>query len=500
MNSIVQIFIKVLIMGAGEPTRLNLHQVLFGTIVSLVTMLIVAAGVAAVILYLRHTKKIVSADHSSEIDEGTGLGNRYYLSRRYREIVKPEKREEYALICIYADSDKLERNFGRDKMLEYVIYVSDYIQKYLTSHDIIARVPGDGLFVLAKVGNPILAEMPDIIKSISRYGFDDPDNLLRPDVYRASAGVYPIKKNDDDIHECIFNAYQTAVNAYDANELVMFCDEKMIAMFSDEREMRKEINKAFDEHQFVTFIQFFVDTMNNTNIVGGEALIRWNHPEKGILSPINFVPFMEKEDLISRLDYYNLDEVCTFIQEMYDHGVENNFYISCNFSRKTFSSHDFVESCLKIFENYTFPKSMIAFEMTESENVKNIIQAYNNAVELKKLGIKLLLDDFGEGFASFYDLTEYPIDGLKIDKALVDNIHTEKGNTILRGMTRMGHELNMKVIVEGVENDDQVRELQNIRCDILQGFKFHRPISTSDAKKTLSEARSEFIKDDSATA
>lgn len=489
MESILRHMTAIFVRGGTAVSVYETNRVLFGVAVSALTLLIVAAGVIAVLLYLRQSGKLVSADHSSEIDEGTGLGNRYYLARRYSEMVKPSKRSEYVLCCIYADSDKLERNFKRDEMLKFVTHVSELVQtvmKQIRSVYVLARVPGYGLFVLVKKDSGFVENLNSLVREAGSYALHQENGQLS-DAYRTAAGIYPLKAEDSDIHECIFTAYHTALAAYEQNEDLLVCDDEMVAMFSDERDMRREITRAFENREFVTYIQFFVDTMDNEDIVGGEALVRWNHPERGILSPINFVPFMEKEDLIPNLDYYNLEEVCRFIEEMYNNGIKNNFYISCNFSRKTFSSHDFVDRVKEIFKDFDFPKSMIAFEMTESENVKNIVQAYNNAVQIKELGVKILLDDFGEGFASFYDLTEYPVDGLKIDKALVDSIHTEKGNTILRGMTKMGHELNMKVIVEGVESDDQVNELKDIRCDIIQGFRFHRPIPVHEAKKTLAD-------------
>ncbi len=482
---------------ADDPPRYihtRAQHIMMGFAVSVVTAMVVTLGVVIVIYYLRRTRRIFSAEHSSEIDEGTGLGNRYYLERCYEEQVKPEKRHEYALVCLFADSERMERIYGREAMLDFVVYSADITQKYLNSHDFFCRIPGIGLVVLTKSkGEELTRDIPDLLQKIMRYSTDR--GLL--DSCRASAGIYRLKDTDDDIHECVFYAWQAAEKAYDANEDIAVCSDEMLAAFSEERQMRSEIAKGFENHEFVTYIQFYVDT-EKCHIIGGEALTRWHHPEKGLIPPMRFISFMERENIISKMDYYSLEEVCKFLEEMNNAGI-NDFYISCNFSRKTFSSYDFVDNCREIFNKYNFPMSMIAFEMTESVNVKNIEQANQNALRLKDLGVKLLLDDFGEGFASFYDLTEYPVDGLKIDKALVDNIHTSKGNTILRGMTRMGHELNMTVIVEGVESDDQVKELQNIKCDVIQGFRFHRPIPVWEAKETLIK-RGLVSEDDSATA
>ena len=453
---------------------------LLGITVASVTALVVALIAFGIFLLLHRTKRIVSFDHSSEIDEGTGLGNRYYLSRRFYEMVKPHRRHEYALVCIFSDTEKLERIYGRDTMLDFVLYAAGIAQEYTNSHDILSRIPGVGIVILAHMKDDTLrSEMPELLQRISNY--NDEKKLI--DNCRSAIGIYRLKDTDSDIHECVFNAWQSAERAYVANEDYAFCSEEMLAAFMEERRMREEIARGFEKHEFVAYIQFYVDAAS-THIVGGEALTRWHHPEKGLLTPARFIPFMEREDIISKMDYYILEEVCKFLEEVNHKGIKD-FYISCNFSRKTFSAHDFVDNCLEIFSRYDFPKKMLAFEMTESVNVKNISQANKNAMQLKDLGIRLLLDDFGEGFASFFDLSEYPVDGLKLDKALVDNITTQKGHTILLGMTRMGHELNLTVIVEGVENDEQVKKLQDMKCDIIQGFRFHRPIPIWEAKEKL---------------
>ena len=455
-------------------------HLLLGIAVSAVTALIVTLVAIGVFLMLHHTRRIVSFEHSSEIDEGTGLGNRYYLSRMFNETVKPEKRHEYALVCVFSDTEKLERIYGRDTMLDFVLYSANIVQEYTTQHDIFSRIPGVGLVILAHQKDETLKrEIPEFLQRVSCY--NDEKNLI--DNCRSAVGIYRLHDTDSDIHECVFNAWQSAERAYVANEDYAFCSEEMLAAFMEERRMRDEIARGFENREFVMYIQFYVDAAS-THIVGGEALTRWHHPEKGVLTPARFIPFMEREDIISKMDYYILEEVCKFLEEVNEKNIEN-FYISCNFSRRTFSAYDFVDNCLEIFSRYNFPKRMLAFEMTESVNVKNIEQANKNALRLKELGIRLLLDDFGEGFASFFDLSEYPVDGLKLDKALVDNVTTQKGNTILRGMTRMGHELNLTVIVEGVENDEQVKHLQDIQCDIIQGFRFHRPIPVWEAREKL---------------
>ena len=197
---------------------------------------------------------------------------------------------------------------------------------------------------------------------------------------------------------------------------------------------------------------------------------------------------MEREKMISRLDYYCLKEVCFFLESLLEKGVDT-FFVSCNFSRETFAAADFAQKVQEILNGFTFPRELLILEITESVSVKNTGQIQQNIIELKKFGVRVALDDFGEGFTSFYDLQKYPIDGIKLDKGLVDHIMTPSGASILKAMIQVGHELNMTILAEGVETDEQVCALQEIHCDVIQGFRFSHPLPRWEATEQIIQNR-----------
>ena len=141
--------------------------------------------------------------------------------------------------------------------------------------------------------------------------------------------------------------------------------------------------------------------------------------------------------------------------------------------------------CRAIIDSFRFPRELLIFELTESTSVKHLAQIKANMAALKRCGIRIALDDFGEGFTSFSDLQEYPVDGIKLDKRLVDNALTKTGQAILRAMIQAGHELDLTILAEGVETASQAQVLRALHCDVIQGFQFFAPIPEAEARERL---------------
>ena len=453
---------------------------LIHTLIISLSLAVLILITAVVLLVRKYRRKLKKYEKNKENDEITGIGNTDYLVRYYNSLINDRNRILYSMFCFYVDTDRMERMSSHQETNEFLKYTAMVLQDYTSETDVLARVSDVG-FILLKLseGQDIdewIIPALDRIRSFS-------ENNGKAYSCDIAAGVYPLKSDDRDLNEMIFNSWQSAMSAYHDKLNYIICTNEMVNHFIEERQLQADISRGFENQEFLLYIQFYVNA-HTYQIVGGEALSRWQHPEKGFLTPDHFVPLMEREDMISRMDYYSLEKSCVFLDELSKMGVEN-FFISCNFSRKTFSSADFVKECKKIIEKYKFNRKMLVFEITESATVRNIIQVHKNANELKKLGIRILLDDFGEGFTSFFDLQEYPVDGLKLDKSLIDNINTKKGKTILKLIAGIGHELNIVIMAEGIESDEQITELKKIDCDIIQGFRFYYPIPEWEAKSEI---------------
>jgi len=437
---------------------------------------------ALITVIRKYRKKLQEAEASREIDPVTGLGNLEYLRRGFDRFLNDRNRILYSMFYFYIDTGKMERQNGGGETRNFLRYTASVLQEYAKASDILARTGEHGFALLRFCAGreeterwfqPILPRLHDFAEK------QDMDLGI-------AAGVYPLSADDRSLNEILFNVGQCAQIAYREEQDMQVCDDRMMRRIAEDQRLRQELTHGLEHEEFRLYIQFYVEAHTH-RIAGGEALSRWEHPGRGLLYPGQYIPLMERDNLIDQLDYYTLDKVCRFLQKLHRAGIKS-FFVSCNFSRGTFVAEDFVPRCREIMDKYDFIRQLLIFELTESKEVKSTESLKRNIKAIKDMGIRIALDDFGEGFTSFFDLQEYALDVIKLDKRLIDNMKTKPGDSILRAMIQVGHELGMEVLAEGVETDEQVRYLEELSCDVIQGFNFHYPIPAREARRKLEQA------------
>lgn len=241
-----------------------------------------------------------------------------------------------------------------------------------------------------------------------------------------------------------------------------------------------DFEKAIAAHEFQVFLQPKFDS-NTENLVGAEALVRRIVDGK-IIAPNNFIPDYEMCGLITRLDYYVLEEVCIILQNWLSKGI--SLPISVNESAKNLSNEKHSQELLQLLNKYKIWPKLIELEVTESSVVQNIEIAQKAHDRIQKLGFVTCMDDFGVGYSSFNMLKNIPINILKIDKIFLDGLLTNRRfQIILESIVDMAHKLRMKTVMEGIENREEAEYLKEIGIDIFQGYFFGMPISIIDFEK-----------------
>lgn len=254
--------------------------------------------------------------------------------------------------------------------------------------------------------------------------------------------------------------------------------------FIQEQEIKNDMLNALVSGEFNMYLQPKYDIFNN-KIEGAEALVRWCHPKKGLISPSIFIPIFEQNGFILKLDLYILEETCKFIKSRLDQN-KKVVPISVNISKLHFYDLRFKDYISSIIKLYSIPPELIEIEVTESLLEKNIKQIAYILKSLRDKKIRIAIDDFGSGYSSLGILKDLDIDTLKIDSSFFkDFSNNKKSAIIIKQIVNLGHILNLNVVAEGVEKEEEIEYLRSINCKIVQGYYFSKPITSKDFEYLL---------------
>ena len=429
-------------------------------------------------------KRIVPGGAPGDLtDPETGLGTEAALERA---LARPaEGRELRNLICFHLDLDHICYLWGWDQARALLLHGARALQARADRGDVLIRSSRDDLLAVKEFPGRREAEAwtRDVVDAIRAFPFAA-GILSARDV---SAGICPLGAEGLGPEPARFHARQCALAAGREGLDLRLCGTEACRSCRERWQLLADFPQALARAEFQLWIQFFVDA-HTGRVVGGEALSRWAHPRLGLLGPGRYVPALEMDGRISALDFYGLEKTCAFLEGLDRCGIRD-FFISCNFSRRTFSDPDFARRCTQTVRRYTFVRKLLVLEVTETQRIgpREGAQMLQNIQTVRRQGVRVMLDDFGAGFSSFHDLRDYPMDGLKLDKELVDNMDTGRGRLILEALVETGHRLGMSVLAEGVEQEGQIEALRKLGCDVLQGFRLSVPLPAGEARRQLLE-------------
>lgn len=301
-------------------------------------------------------------------------------------------------------------------------------------------------------------------------------------------GVYRIEDTSlraVEMYDCAVEALSYVIGNFEKR--VCYYNKEMTSKEEDELRVLTEARDAIKEGQYVIYLQPKC-RIKDKRIVGGEALIRWKHPEKGMIPPGLFIPILEKNGFISDVDCYVWELVCKQIREWMDNGIEP-VPISINVSRMDILSMNVVEVINNLVEKYNIDRKYIKIEITESAYVENGNKVIEAVRQLKESGFTLMMDDFGSGYSSLNMLKQIIVDIIKIDMKFlqIDQEDMKKGLGILKSVINMSNEIEIPIVVEGVETEEQSAFLGNMGVRFAQGYLFYRPMPAEEFTKLISD-------------
>lgn len=271
----------------------------------------------------------------------------------------------------------------------------------------------------------------------------------------------------------------------DMHNKIAYYESGMLRREQEQLEFLNEIDDALENDCFEVWFQPQVD-YEKKQIFGAESLIRWRHPIKGLLSPMTFIPLLEKSNYISKVDKYLIEKVCKYMRRWIDALPDKKIQISVNLSRLDIIDSDFVNSLSQIVKSYGIPHSALHLEVTESAYMKDAELLITEVDKLRNQGFSVEIDDFGAGYSSLNTLKDMNVDKLKLDMKFLSGGHGDKKEKIIiAAVIDMSHTLGLPIIAEGVETKEQADMLLKFGCKQMQGFYFSKPLPVEEYEALL---------------
>ena len=429
-------------------------------------------------------------------DSLTGLPNRLQLVERLEHELRRAERHGYFGAVLFIDLDQFKNindSLGHpvgDRVLQEV---ANRLLRTVRDEDLVARLSGDEFVVVLTVLDQNIetaalraGEISEKIRSV----------VSQPCLYDSmelrvtcSVGVvvYPDKNNS--VHELLRYAdtamYQVKEKGRDSIE---FFNEEMADKVSRQLVMEGDLHRALDEHQFKLFYQPKIDVVTGF-VIGAEALLRWIHPTKGTISPIDFIPVLETSGMIIDVGQWVVEESCRALGRWHDLGLwREGARLSINISPRQFRRTAFVDDIVNTLDKHKIPPNSLDMEITEGIVIQRVDEAITTMTTLSDYGISFSLDDFGTGYSSISYLKRLPVSTLKIDKGFVRDIIDDRNDRVLvETIITMGRLLDMELVAEGVELPEQLKILRQYGCHYYQGYLSSPAVSITDFEAILAE-------------
>jgi diguanylate cyclase (GGDEF)-like protein len=420
---------------------------------------------------------------SSLHDALTGLPNRVLLVERLDHAVLRARRSGQMAAILFADLDgfKLVNDmYGHSVGDELLVAVAERLSAALRPGDTLARLSGDEFVILCE--DLLGASHVDAIAARIGSALSAPFVLSSTEVeMSASVGIAFAGRGDELSEEVLQEAdtamYQAKRKGGARHQIVDLRERNL----TDQRaSMERDLRGAWSRGELRTEYQPIVET-GDGRIAGVEALLRWAHPSRGLVSPTMLVPLAEQSGLIVEIGRWVLEQACPARRRWQTPGQADSIAMSVNVSPHQLMSRDFPATVADVLENTHTDPNLLTLEVTESVFVEDSERALVILNDLKHIGVRLALDDFGTGYSSLSYLKRFPIDIVKIDQSFVADLeHDQASHAIVFAVVELAHMLGMTVVAEGVETAEQRGLLARLGCDFCQGFYFARPMSADD--------------------
>lgn len=429
----------------------------------------------------KHDEQLKVVEFLSNYDSLTKIPNRNLFSQQLTAYINSPQSKDNLIAVVFLDLQNfkyINNTLGYEAGDQMLISIADKLKSNLPNKNNITRCGGDE-FAIILPGMSSIDEISENVQAILTSIHNPLTYKQKTFSIKTNAGI-SIYPNDSSDSSTLMKMAEIAM--YRSRESChhnyqFYCDD-MDLKLSKRLEIETDLQTALNENQFELYYQPQVDISGN--IVGVEALIRWNHPVKGFIMPSDFIPVAEETGAIIKIGEWVIQTACKHNKMWQEMGLAS-IPVSVNLSAKQFQQADLQKVIFESLEQASLDPKWLTVEITETAAMSNADYTTNVLNELKSKGIKVSLDDFGMGYSSMIYLKRFPVDMLKIDRSFISDIsNNSDGAYIAKAILGLGHNLKLKVVAEGVETNEQLAFLKEEKCNHVQGFLFSKPMPFND--------------------
>lgn len=455
----------------------------FSILLIAIISIVLFSMVSVAIMFVSSRKNKIISD-IAYVDPITKGMTRTRFDQKIKEIMNDFTPFSYIMLDVrkFKLINDLMGSKGGDDVLRHVYQC---ILKCLDEGEFVSRVQADYFEIILRTIDKerISKKLLDIAEEINQYN----ETREHPYYLPIDCGIYIVDEVTDDLVLVRDRANTARKNNKETSQThlcscVYYNDLQRLQMVQ-EKEIDNAMEKALRDEEFKVYLQPKIDIETN-KIAGAEALIRWNSPTMGFLSPDTFIPYFEKTGFIVKLDEFVFEKVCQHLKSWLDQGVDP-VPISVNLSKRDLYDYDYLTHYKEIQERYQVPSKYLEIEFTETMFFENLEMLKRSIDEVHEAGYRCSIDDFGSGYSSLALLKEIPVDILKLDKTFFDSFDNPRGDKVVEHVISLAKDLDMATIAEGVETLMQVERLRKMKCDQIQGYVYYKPMSMEDYDKIV---------------
>lgn len=458
-----------------EYVYIHRHTFILIASIVVVMLIIIAIVYKNMMRVLFEKKQIEASQKEIERSSLTGLYNKHAFYQKAENLIKDNQEVDYSIIIFDFVKFKIINDlFGTTAGDGLLKYFANKLEELVGPHGV-AGYRGADNFVIC-IDSMYVRDIEKLDRELQKFVNEYPIDIK----IEICMGIYQVIDRNVAV-SLMCDRANMAAESVKGNELLhyAFYDDSMRQKLLQDQEILNEMQNALDHGEFKVFIQPKC-RVDSEELVGGESLVRWEHPTKGMISPGVFIPLFENNGFITKLDYYVWEKTCQLIRGWKDAGLKT-VPLSVNVSRLNFYLPDFADTFELLLKKYGLNHDDLYLEVTESAYTTESDVIFNQLTMLQDKNFTILMDDFGSGYSSLNMLQEAPVDVLKLDmKFLLGNDEKKRSEVIIEAVIDMAHKLGFRVIAEGVETKEQCDILKRLGCQLAQGYYFSKPISSED--------------------